>query len=399
MAALIINNSRYTSLNKNNYSNNKKKAMKKLFFIVLFIKTSLLVTANSVTVLIVNKSKHSIYGYSSQVMNGSFFVNDNGKVSPDEIKPGATARFQTSQALALCGTEGFVTYAVNFEGKKYFLTVRFDVPYWGDNDFFYSADPPFTIRHIVGGPGSNVTITFEITGELTPGKVTPPPVEIPLTGNGWISGKIDWKSEAGTPKEDLENAFEVEVLAPTKFWPKSANNIADRSDGTYTDYKVVSKATVVFEKKKARDDMHVSVYNETTTLKYTISNLPTGVPFQVKMKPVSGFWQTTGKTPPQPAQYPNSKWFVYTTEIKNGGGIINYSMQGAWMNYDGSFIGSDGNVQGTKLSDLKKVLVRNKIILRPDDFNKPGSLNKSNVLTPVNPAVKKTYVKKQVIKQ
>ncbi|MBK8520692.1 MAG: hypothetical protein IPL54_07355 [Chitinophagaceae bacterium] len=372
--------------------------MKKLSFFVIFIKITLLVSANSVTVLIVNKSKHSIYGYSSQVKNGSFFVNDNGKVSPDEVKPGATAKFQTSQALALCGTEGYVTYAVNFEGKKYFLHVRFDVPYWGDNEFFYNADPPFKIRHIVGGPGSNVTITYEVYGEVPPGKITPAPVDLPLTGIGWITGKIDWKFEIGTPKEDPENAFEMEVLAPTKFWPKSANNIADKSDGTYTDYKVVSKATVTFEKKKARDDMHVSLYPKSTTLNYTISNLPTGVPFQVKMKPVSGFWQTSGKTPPQPAQYPNSKWFVYTTEIKNDDGVINYSMQGAWMNYDGSFIGSDGHAQNTKLGDLKKVLVRNKIILKPDDFNNTEMLNKSKTLNTVNP-VKKTYVNKQVIKQ
>lgn len=352
--------------------------MKKILFISFCWLTFLTATANSVTVNITNRSNQSIQGATSQVKNGSFFVNDNGNVSPAPVAPGATATFKTSNAHVFCGTTGYVYYKTVVDGVTYTFGLSFDIPYWGDNEIIYSADKPFALRHISGGEGSDVVLNFELTGQLIPAQKPSPPIQQPNTGNGWVSGEIKWSYATGMPEGNIADAFAFEVIAPTKFYPTGPACITC-TDGYYAAYKPIPNLQVRINKKARQQQpsnemLQTSVY-QPEVLEYTILNLPTNLPLQVKLNVTNALWVSNTQTPAQPSNYKYSKWFVYAGEKKINNQVYNYSVTGRWMNPDGTLAGND-NGQPAK---LQKLLVKNNPLIIKTDGNRPG--NNANTVT------------------
>lgn len=401
----------------NNYNSQKKLKIKMKNNISILFSTILLglvtiAKANEVNVIIVNNSNYSIYGSTSDVHNGSFLVHDGPSLSRAEVKRGSTARFSTGQASPFCGTDGYVIYKAVANGNEYFFYVKFDVPYIGDNEFYYTSDAPFIMKHIVGGPGSNVTITFELTGGPT--AVTPPapPITLPTNGNAWAADTISWNSNiTGMPEGNITDAFEFTVVAPSKFYPKYAapsgpsftSGTVSPESGRFSDFKPLPnvKVQVIENPRKEYDRMQQNIYS--MSVNYTIANLPAGIPLEIRATPKFSFWKTGGATPVSPNEK-LSKWTVYAEKTRIEQAASNFKINGCWVDAQGNITGTDNNASpaGKLLLNKQLAIIKKDVIIQGDDiFKVPGmeskklQIQQSPVIKPIN----KANVKVQMIKQ
>ncbi len=371
--------------------------------------------ANEVNVIIVNYSNYSIYGSTSDVRNGSFLVHDGPSLSRAEVKKGSTARFSTGQALPFCGTDGYVFYKAVANGKEYFINIQFDVPYIGENEFYHTADAPFRIKHVVGGPGSNVTITYELTGGPTEIIPNAPPINLPTKGTAWYTGNINWNSNnIGLPEEDVLEAFDFEVTAPTKFYPNyPANNNPNftggsisPSSGTFTDYKPLPNIKAIVKKNETSSNERFEKNVYSISLNYSVNNLPNNIPLEIRVTPKNSFWQKGNATPSKPQTNVVIKWTVFAEQIKNIQGNGNFKINGVWANAQGLAVGlgDETNGLGRKLLSKQVILIKQDVTIFGNDVLKiPGvALNQkvrqqsSQINTQIKPNVN---VRRSMIKQ
>ena len=356
----------------------------------------LVVKANSVNIRIINNSNCSIYGYTSKINNGSFLIKDNGQVSKAEVKKGSTAEFSTGYADAFCGTDGYVYYKTTVNGRDYFVYVRFDVPYIGDNDFYYTSDAPFRMKHVVGGPGSNVTITFELTGGAIAVEPPAPPFDLPTSGASWLTGSVTWNEQSvGMPNGNPANAFDFEVIAPSRFHPNYpaskgpsfTEGTVSPESGTLTDYKALPAIKVEIkeaDKTAVKSNMAVSIYARKYI--FTISNLPYGIPLEIRIKPKAAFWNPGTATPLQPSGASKSKWCVYPKKTREDSQGANFSILGMWMNNDGT--AAVGNATALE----KKLLSKVTFSVKSDALVTGSSLKRIAAIAGSRPPLKATKV-------
>lgn len=339
-----------------------KKSIFSLFLLLLLKSTM----ANSVLVKLFNNSNATIHCTNLRIQNGSFGIRDHGNpFYGKEYGPGSHLELNTGSASAFCGTDGYVEFQTQVNNKTYQILISFDNPFIGSNEFFASASPPFQIRHLNGGSGSDMVISFELSGgpTPTPTPVAPSPIVISNAGSKTITGKISWNiNDTGwPPSDDLTKAFEISIKAPTLFVVDGSGKASatyQNQRGWFEQVKELNNISIKFtDRQKERPAQLQSAPNPLSplrTVSFQITNLPDGIPLVISAKPTNNQW-IKGKNIPE-SNKPYTKWIAFLNEKNNNGSNVQYEVVAAWFDAGGNYAGNaTGNIPDEWLKQLKNL--------------------------------------------
>jgi hypothetical protein len=352
------------------------------FMLLLLIKGA---TANSVTIKLFNNSNATIACSNLKIHNGSFGVKDHGNPFHGKTYgPGTHLEYSSGSASAFCGTDGYVEFQTNINNKTYQFLISFDNPFIGTNSYSASASYPFQITHLNGGPGSDMVLSFELSGgpQIT-AATPPPPIAIDAGGRKTITGKFSWNiNETGLPADqDLTKAFTITIKAPAIFNIDATGRAAQWYQGkqgwfgnitelqnvkiTYTDSRTINAN---------RNNQAPNPLSPQRTIHFMVSNLPEDVPLSITAVPTDSKWNK-GKDIPE-IQNPNIKWMAFILEKSKTDNTIIYDVAAAWFDGAGNY---GGNTNGGLRSEIAAQL-KNR---RPQsDFGNQADFRKRNLIRP-----------------
>lgn len=359
--------------------------MKRKMLLICLLSISVCGFSRSFTLRIINNSVHTFYRAAIKVntdaglCNGLSNNNDKTKGYGEldnwsHLEPGQINEFKIHDDRFHCGLEGLVEWILRLDNKTYIIHVDFNIPFVGGNDFFYSASYPFVMRHMGGGDGGDVELTFEIYGgpptpQAAPEPLPPPPIYLPTRGNNAIQGQILWNAEeTGLPKRSdekkllldyLASAFKIEVMAPTQFRTNidgSGKDNYNGSTGYFAEYKKLEHAKITVSdgtnSSPNRPDIARKPLSPVRIIRFTISGLPEQVPVNITLNTKNSDWETGVHTPAKPSAKPDAKWLVFIHEKEKSSSRVEYQVYGAWFSGDGGY-SSDLTTTGI-ISALKK---------------------------------------------
>jgi hypothetical protein len=343
--------------------------MKKILFHLIFL-VPLWGLANSVRIKIINNSNTTFVLGGYKVNHGKACVSDSPVPGPANIEPGTYVVFYTSEACGATGNDGYVEYIAQRDGKSYQVYIGFDVPFIGDNEYDPRASHPFFIKHISGGDGSDVFITFEVTGG--PVSVPPPlPLVLPAKGNRIISGSFIWDADvAGMPSsEEWRSAFSVIAKAPKYLKLNNDNTGPDtygNQKGSFEELQMVG--TVVFSLENNETNttinsrqLQTTIANSKRIIYYRILYLPEGVPVSIHAEP--GVAWVPGVNSPLKPDKPYSEYIAYCIEKNKTKAGVNYFVEAAWF-----YSNNAGNGSSTTDDAAARKILSGKQV-RPSGFD------------------------------
>ncbi|HQW46179.1 MAG TPA: hypothetical protein PLZ98_03840 [Chitinophagaceae bacterium] len=356
--------------------------------------------ANSVTIKLFNNSNATIHCSDLKIHNGDFLIKDHGNPFYGKVyAPGSKLELNTGSADAFCGTDGYVEFQTSINNKTYQFLISFDNPFIGSNEFYASASSPFVIKHLNGGGGSDMVLSYELTGgpSISPAPPPPPPINIPQTGNKSITGTFTWSiNDTGLPSdEDLTKAFDISVKAPTQFVIDASgksNNSYQNKNGYFNEIKELKNISITYTDDRNRISANRNVapnpLSPQRVIRYTISNLPDNIPLSIHPVPVNIKWNK-GKNIPDNHQQ-NAKWIVFILEKNKTDQAINYNVAGGWFD-------EVGNAASDATGGLKKEMIKGLKSRRPQsDFGgNQEDYRKKNVLIPNQSIERKITIKEQ----
>ncbi|MBK8146031.1 MAG: hypothetical protein IPK62_14110 [Bacteroidetes bacterium] len=373
------------------------KIIIQMFCILLSVQ---LAKANSVTIKLFNNSNATIHCTDLKIHNGSLRVKDYGNPFYGKVYgPGTNLELKTGSADAFCGTDGFVEFRTSIQNITYQFMITFDNPFIGTNEYSASATNPFIIRHLNGGSGSDMVLSYELIGgpPLTPAPPPIPPIHLPTSGNKTIKGTFTWNiNDTGLPsEEDLTKAFDISVKAPTEF----IVNASGKSEQTYQSYngyynniQEIKNVSITFTDERYRQtnsrDMAPNPLNPQRTIRYQINNLPENIPLVITANPTNSKWKK-GKNIPENSNQ-EAKWIAFLLEKNKTENVINYTVAAAW--FDG-----EGNSASDATGGLKSEYIKNLKNFRPQsDFGgNQEDFRKRNVIRPAQTIERTTPLKEQ----
>lgn len=365
--------------------------MKKLPLFFFFFCLCSFSKANSVTIKLFNNSNSTIIASASDIHNGSFLVKDHGlSVDKTECPSGEVVIFKTGAADIFCGTDGYIEFQVKFENKIYQIHISFDNPFIGSNEFYGSASSPFIIKYLSGGNGSDAVVSYELTGGPT-ATPPPPPVQLPVTGNRTVSGYLTWDiTETGLPKnENLTTAFSITVKAPTalsRTKDGTGNDSYQEYNGYFNEFSVLKNARIQFTDpltEPTRNEKYkTNILSKKRTVRYSISNLPEGIPLDIKIIPTSNNWNPGSNTVTAPANNAKARWTIFVLEKSRTANGILYDVFGGWLNPDGSYGGNVSAGLKKEFSDALRKNIKSDFLFKQDVLKTNLKIKQQSVTTP-----------------
>lgn len=331
-------------------------------------------SAHSVRVNIYNNSTISIRPEFTSGNYKGFFCNTFKYTFTEGNTPidvGEAQYYTTGESAGFCGVSGFLDLCgFDDEGTKYKIHITYDNPFIGDNEFHTAVDFPFRIKFLGGGEGSDMEISFDITGGPEPSP-PPPPIELPNTGNKTVTGQFSWDAnETGEPQSGdlkkrflnyLTTAFKVEVVAPAQLGRNkdgSGNDHYQGYAGYYTNYTKLENLKIVFidsrDEKKNNNINGIKILSPVRIIKFYISNLPANIPLHISVNTRNANWNTGRNTPPAQPGKTEARWMVFVHPAENTIAYLNYEVYGAWFYGDGGY--SSNHVTSLLINNLKKKL-------------------------------------------
>lgn len=332
----------------------------KYILVILLFTASITAFSNSVSIKIINNSIWTLERTNFRVDHGKLCVTDDP--SSDHVIPAAAmGKFYSGPSCGATGNDGFVEYTIRAEGKIYQVYIGFDVPFIGDNSYDPKASHPFVIKHLSGGEGSEVFISYEISGGPSP-KPPPPPLILPSKGNRTISGYFVWDTnKTGLPfNNEMVTAFSVRAKAPRLF---RMNNDGTGSHqygtavGTYEDMQDVGMVFFTLQKPGSISTessrwQESSIANGQQLVYYKITNLPEGIPIDVKAEPAVS-WEPGPAADPKPNK-PSAEYIAYCSVKGKGVDNINYQVEAIWTFTNGTGAGMSDNPDARRQILAKK---------------------------------------------
>lgn len=307
--------------------------MKKILFHFIFL-VPLWGFANSVRIKIINNSNTAFTLTNNAAKKGKFCVGDIPTYTTT-INPGVWGEYYSAESCGATGVDGFVEYTATKDGKTYQLYIGFDNPFIGDNEYDPKVSYPFFIKHISGGDGSDVFITYEITGGPAP--VPPPaPLVLPAKGNRIISGSFIWDADiTGMPStEEWRSAFSVIAKAPKYLKlnnDNTGNDTYGNQRGSFEELQTVG--TVVFSQENNEvnniNPLQTTIAGSKRIIYYRILYLPEGVPVSIHAEP--GVAWIPGINSTSKPDKPYSEYIAYCIEKNKTKAGVNYFVEAAWF--------------------------------------------------------------------
>lgn len=340
-----------------------------------FVLTTLLVImnyvfANSVKIKIINNSNTAFIKTNHVANMGKYCVKDYPNYT-NTIAPGSFGEFYSTESCGATGVDGFVEYSATKEGKTYQLYIGFNNPFVGSNEYDPKISYPFIIKHISGGGGSDVFITYEINGGPSP--VPPPvPVLINATGNRIISGSFIWNENIeGMPELNgldlANNTFGIIAKAPSilvRNTEGTGSNIYNGQRGNFSNLRTVGSISFrIIENSFANKK----------NIQYTISNLPENVPITIGSEAITD-WQPGEASPPKPENQTTSQYIIILDEANKSINSVNYKITGGWL------VNVGNGKSGGATSDMQALLnkAKGKIFKPGEDITMGDVFNKGN---------------------
>lgn len=329
--------------------------------LVIALLFSYMVQANSVRIKIINNSNGIMKFGNYKVDHGQACVSDAPSPGTAIINPGEQGGFYSQQACGLTGNTGYIEYIINKDGKVYQVYIGFDVPFIGSNEYEPRASYPFTIKHLSGGEGSDVYITYEISGGPQP-VPPPPPILISTTGNRIITGSFSWdESAVGMPVLDgmdmATATFDIHAKAPFYLIRNSVGTGSSFYQGQAGDFSGSQRVGSVSY------SVSENVLVGRKVIHYKISNLPDNVPISVFTEPMTE-WQPGDNSPTKPETQNNARYMIVINEANKTSNSISYQIIGGWIVDFGT-----GKKEGTS-SDMQALmdLAKNKVLTTGEDI-------------------------------
>lgn len=397
--------------------------MRNGFLLITLLSASICGFSRSFTLRVINNSIHNFFrqsvkanpnpGLCADLSNSNDKKTGHGLFDNwSHLEPGKIGEFKIHDDRFYCGLEGLVEWSYSQDSKIYTIHVDFNIPFVGGNEFFYSATYPFAMKHVGGGDGGNVELTFEISGGPPEPRLTkplpPPPITLPTSGNKIIKGQFYWNAnETGLPKRSddkkqllysLTGAFKIDVMAPTQLRRNSDGGGKDNykgNSGYFADYKKLANAKISFTDSRDdhpdRTDIAHQPLSPIKIIRFSISGLPEDIPVNIIVNTKNPDWQTGAQTPAKPTGKPDARWLVFIHEKEKTVNLIKYQVFGAWFSGDGGY-SSDLATTGI-IAQLKRNITTSFFGGMPGDIKIKNTNKTVPVKTPIHKSQHKAFQK------